>query len=328
MSLLKRLKKKYLLHIAVKEALDSLPTAVCYFTPGGSVKLCNTAMYTLYRRLAQSDLQTLAELQEALDGCGSATGVVRDGNVFLFPDGGARLFSRKEIRTSDGRVYTEVTFSDVTELYEKRRELERQSKELKAMYRELRVLSDNIAEATREQEILNLKSRLHDQMNLGVAAIRQILRQDTASEENAAAVAQFRRAIRVLQEENANPQDDLSELLRDAEVSGIRIDLTGSLPEEKAQAQLLLAVLREACVNAARHADARTLYASVSRTETGVTLCVSNDGKPPAGQITPRGGLADLRRSIEKAGGSMTLRSLPTFLLTVTLPNTETEERK
>ena len=45
-----------------------------------------------------------------------------------------------------------------------------------------------------------MKSRLHDQMNMGVSAIRQMLRQNITSEENASAIVQFRRAIQVLQE--------------------------------------------------------------------------------------------------------------------------------
>ena len=52
-----------------------------------------------------------------------------------------------------------------------------------------------------------MKSRLHDQMNMGVSAIRQMLRQNITSEENASAIVQFRRAIQVLQEENSYPQD-------------------------------------------------------------------------------------------------------------------------
>lgn len=226
-----RIKDQYELRTAVKEALDTLPTAVCYFTSSGTVKLCNTTMYDLFRKIAQSDLQSFDELKEALDGCDKSTGIVRDGNVFLFPDGRAWRYFAEEVRTTDGNIYTEAVFSNVTELYEKQQELKRQSKELKKMYKELKALSENVQEAAREEEILNIKSRLHDQMNMGVAAIRQMLRQDITSEENAAAVMQFRRAIRVLQEENAYPRDDVTEFIRDAAVSGIQVKITGNLPE-------------------------------------------------------------------------------------------------
>ena len=293
-----RIKKKHALRWAVKEALDTLPSAVCYFTAAGNVKLCNTAMCDLIRKITQNDLQTLDELNEALDSCNQNTGVIREGNLFLFPDGHAWQYSVDKVTAADGRIYTEAVLSDVTELYEKRQKLQRQSRELKKMYRELKILSANVLEMTREEEILNLKSRLHDQMNMGVAAIRQILRQNTTSEENAAAIAQFRRAIQVLQEENAYPQDDIAEFIRDAEVSGIRVEITGDFPEEKEVLHLLLPVLREACVNAARHADASVLYITAEQKSNAVRLLLTNDGRQPQQEVIPRGGLVDLVRML------------------------------
>lgn len=315
-----RIKKKHALRWAVKEALDTLPSAVCYFTAAGNVKLCNTAMYDLIRKITQNDLQTLDELNEALDSCNQNTGVIREGNLFLFPDGHAWQYSVDKVTAADGRIYTEAVLSDVTELYEKRQKLQRQPRELKKMYRELKILSANVLEMTREEEILNLKSRLHDQMNMGVAAIRQILRQNTTSEENAAAIAQFRRAIQVLQEENAYPQDDIAEFIRDAEVSGIRVEITGDFPEEKEVLHLLLPVLREACVNAARHADASVLYITAERKSNAMRLLLTNDGRQPQQEIVPRGGLVDLGRMLAEAGGKIEIQSQPQFLLTVTLP--------
>lgn len=315
-----RLKDKYALRLAVKEAMDTLPTAVCYFTSVGTVKLCNTAMYELFRQIAQCDLQSISELKEALDSCDRTTGIIREGNVFLFPDGKTWQYSEEEVRTADGRVYTEVLFSDVTKLHEKRQELNRQSKELKEMYAELKILSDHVLEMTREQEIQNMKSRLHDQMNMGVAAIRQVLRQNTASEENAQAIMQFRRAIQVLQEENAYPQDDMAEFIQDAAVSGIQVKITGDLPETEKVLPLLLPVMREACVNAARHADATMLYVAAEQNPDAITLRMTNDGRQPEEEITPQGGLADLGKAIAKAGGRLQIQSQPEFALTVTLP--------
>lgn len=315
-----RLKDKYELRVAVKEALDTIPTAVCYFNPSGTVKLCNMAMYNLFRKIAQSDLQSFAELKKALDGCDRSTGIIRDGNMFLFPDGKAWQYSENVVETADGKVYTEALFSDMTELYEKRRKLQQQSRELEKMYREMKDLSDHVQEMTREQEILNLKSRLHDQMNMGVAAIRQMLRQNTISEENDAAVIQFRRAIQVLQEENAYPQDNMAEFIRDAAVSGIQVKIAGNLPETEKVLDLLLPVMREACVNAARHADATTLHVAVEQSLVGVTLRITNNGKHPEKEIAPRGGLTDLGKMIAGAGGRMEIQSQPIFVLTVALP--------
>ena len=316
----KRLRNKYALRIAVKEALDTLPAAVCYFTSSGTVKLCNSVMRDLFRKITQSDLQSFEELQKALDDCTQSTGIMRDGNIFLFSDGRAWQYSAEQVRIADGKTYTETVFSDVTELYERRQELKQQSKELKKMYQELKTLSENVQEATREQEIFNMKSRLHDQMNMGVSAIRQMLRQNIAPEENASAIVQFRRAIQVLQEENSYPQDDVTEFIRDAAVSGIHVNITGDLPETEKTLHLLLAVMREACVNAARHADATILYVVVEKSFGAVTLRITNDGEPPKEEVMPQGGLTDLSRMITEADGRMEIQSRPVFVLTVTLP--------
>ena len=157
-------------------------------------------------------------------------------------------------------------------------------------------------------------------MNMGVAAIRQILRQNTTSEENAAAVRQFRRAIQVLREENVYPRDDVSEFIRDAEVSGVRVEINGELPTEAKLLKVLLAVMREACINAARHADATAMYVVSEQTEAAVTLHITNNGRQPEGDITPRGGLVYMEKQITRAGGRMEIQSQPEFLLTVTLP--------
>ena len=73
---LRRLGRQALSRDSVKQALDMLPSGICYFTPSGSVKLCNGQMDSLFRRIAQSDLQTLAELQDALSSCDADSEVI------------------------------------------------------------------------------------------------------------------------------------------------------------------------------------------------------------------------------------------------------------
>ena len=123
-----------------------------------------------------------------------------------------------------------------------------------------------------------------------------------------------------MQEENSYPQDDVAEFIKDAAVSGIRVNITGDMPEEREILHLFLPVMREACVNASRHADAEKLYVAAERRADAVILRISNDGKQPECEITPRGGLADLSRAISESGGRIEIQSRPSFLLTVTLP--------
>ncbi len=316
----RQFKVRHELRTAVKEAFDTLPSAVCYFAPNGTVKLCNAAMDALFHKIAQSDLQSLDELRGALSTCGNTGGILREGSVFIFPDGKAWQYSEREVTTAQGMVLTEAVFDDVTALHEKQQELQRQSRELQKMYRELDALSENLREMAREQELLHLKTRLHDQMNMGIAAIRQVLCQDTPSGGNADAIRQFRRAMRNLREENPCPRDGVPEFIRDAEVSGVRVEIRGELPAGDKLRRLILAVMREACINAVRHADAENLVVVSGRSENTVTLRITNDGRRPDREIVPRGGLLNLEKVIVRAGGRMEIRSKPEFMLTVTLP--------
>lgn len=306
----------------VKQAMDLFPCAVCYFAPSGDVKLCNLQMHRLFHHLAQKELQTLTDLTQALSDCDERSGIIRLSNVrqtYLFPDGKVWRYSQSEI-TANGKVYTEALFADVTELYEKNLELHRQMAQLQKIAGELKQLSENVQTLAEERETLTAKTKLHDSMGSGLLAVRRILQQKTDSVENAAAVTQFRRAVEVLQEENSSPQYDITEFIRNAAVSGIRVEITGELPKEKDTLRLLLPILREACVNAARHADAMELYVTAEQTAETYILRIGNDGRQPEHEVIPRGGLADLGKRMAESGGSMDIQSQPDFVLTVTLP--------
>ena len=98
-----------------------------------------------------------------------------------------------------------------------------------------------------------------------------------------------------------------------AEVSGVRVEINGELPTQEKLLKALLAVMREACINAARHADATAMYVVSEQTEAAVTLHITNDGRQPKGDITPRGGLVYLEKYITRSGGRMEIQSQPEF---------------
>ena len=95
---------------------------------------------------------------------------------------------------------------------------------------------------------------------------------------------------------------------------------TGALPRQESVAYLLTCAVRECVTNAVRYAEATELYAVFSETETAGTVTVTNNGKIPEREIVEGGGLSTLRRRVERAGGRMTVQSLPYFKLTVTIP--------
>lgn len=314
---------------SVKDAIDTLPGAVCFFNPGGTVKLCNLQMHRLYRTMAQSDLQSLSELLAVLHTGGNGVKRLSDARqAYLFPDGRVWRYAQTEVTTKGGETYTESLFYDITQLYEKNLELKERNAQLKEIYCGIKQLSDNVLEMTRESEILAAKTDLHDQMGAGIAAIRQSLRQNHTSAENAEAIALLYKAVKIIKNDNESPigRTDMEEFIHNARAVGITVEMTGSLPEPKPVRRLFLLAMKECCTNAARHADARTLWVRTEQTQGTYRLHIENDGTPPQSEIQPKGGLLNLKRSFTQQGGTVIIQSTPQFALSAAVP--AADERK
>ena len=319
-----RLKKQALSHDSIKQALDMLPSGICYFTPFGNVKLCNRQMDSLFRTISQRDLQALSELQEALSDCDAGSGVIRlsrERQTYLFPDGKAWRYRQTEVKAEDGVVYTEAVFSDITELYNKKLELKAQIKRLNDISRELKWLFDNAMILTREKEVLSAKTKLHDDMGAGLIAIRHILIHNRR-EEAETAMDLFRRAVSTIKYDNTYPQghSELDRFLHDAEAIGIKVNLSGELPRQEELLRVMILAMRECLTNCVCHAEATAMHIKAEKKEDSVSVKISNDGKPPETEVVPKGGLHNLYRNIIDCGGTMEIQSKPVFELTVVLP--------
>lgn len=313
---------------SIKEAADTLPAGICYFSQSGMVKLCNRQMLRLYQSMAQSDLQTLAELRQALNECDAHTavsGLPGRKQVYLFPDGKVRKYTENTVTAKDGNTYTEALFSDVTELYEKQLELEEQIRKLKQMSCKIRELSENAVAAAKEREILAAKTRLHAQMGENLTVMRQTLFTSGSRKPQDAAVQTMRKTVQFLMADSEETGIDagFDEFLQAAANSGVMVRITGSLPTERETHEVFVIAMRECLTNCVRHGEADELYIDLQE-KNGSRICtISNNGSVPEGEITPQGGLKNLQRHVANCGGTMTIRCAPVFSLTVAIPDRE-----
>ena len=300
------------LNHSVKEAFDHLPSGVCFFNKNGTLTLCNHQMYQVFFDLTGKDLQSLPELQELLES--------RDTDIFLLDDGHAWRFAQEQITTQDGSSYTQVTASDVTELYFRQKELEEDNKKLKEDAERIRRLSANIISLIREEESLSMKMRVHDDIGRSVIATRQFLQQGRPMEE--LDLTAWKNAVRLLKHDNelSEKQDAVAGLMNAAYSLGIKVSLDGTFPEDAAQKELFLSVIRECMTNAVRHAGAKELYVRLVRGDHTAAVSVTNNGAVPAGKIVEGGGLTSLRILVKKSGGTMEIKTVPGFELTVSVP--------
>ena len=258
--------------------------------------------------MAQSDLQTLAELRQALEKCDENTAVSRlpgRRQVYLFPDGKAWKYTENVVAARDGNTYTEALFSDVSELYEKQLELEEQIRKLKQMAAKIRELSQTATTAAKGREVLATKTRLHTQMGENLTVMRQTLFASSTKKAQDAAARAMRKTVRFLMadSEAAGMDTDFDEFMQTAANSGVTVYIDGTLPKRQEPHEVFVIAMRECLTNSVRHGEADELRITL-REENGSWLCgITNNGTAPKGEIKPQGGLKNLQRHVENCGG-------------------------
>ena len=306
---------------SIRESFDNLPSGVCFFSRNGMLTLCNRAMYRLVFLLTGQDLQTAGDLDGALESPSDRSGVRRDGDSYLFPDGTVWRFSRTGV-TGGGRSYTEYLAFDVTALYRAAQTLEEKNRDLREMAARMERITANAVAIMREEELLSMKMRIHNEVGSSVLAARQFFLSGCPDEQKPELLSRWRRTVAQLLGElgDEDETDAFRELSHAAEAIGAGIELTGELPKSPSALRLLTAAMRECLTNAVRHAGGRRIFVRVCVRGTFAEAVITNDGRPPEREITEGGGLSSLRARIESSGGQMRIQSLPAFSLCVTIP--------
>jgi len=314
--------RKTINHRSIKESLDNLPTGVCFFNEAGLPVLCNHAMQRFSFAVCGKDVQFITDLENCLaDDYIPTTDARKDGKAFVLPDGRAWHLEKRTFTNGSGNHYTQYIATDVTELHEHRVELQEENAQLRRVQSDLQVLSANVVTVTREEEILNTKMRVHDEMGRCLIEARKYLREGSSESIPENVISAWQRAVSMLKYNNETADEDmLSQVRKTCESVKLGFVQTGTLPKEESAAYLLTCAVRECVTNAVRYAGASELYADFTETETDATVVVYNNGKQPDSEIVEGGGLSTLRRRVEHAGGSMTVQSRPRFKLTVTVP--------
>lgn len=314
--------RKTINNSSIKEAFDNLPTGVCFFNEAGLSVLCNRAMHRFCFAVCGKDVQFITDLQDCLaEDFVPIDGVVKDGKVFSLLGGTAWQLEKRTIRNEDQHTYTQFIALDVTELQQNRVELTEENDQLRKAQIQLKRLSANVVTVTREEEILNTKMRVHDEMGRCLLEARKYLKEDTDRSIPEDVLFSWQKAVSMLKYNNeADDEDMLLQVRQTCKSVRLEFQQTGNLPKEENAAYLLTCAVRECVTNAVRYAEASVLCACFTETEGAATVVLTNNGKPPETQIVEGGGLSTLRHRVERAGGSMHVQSLPKFQLTVTVP--------
>lgn len=324
---LDRKEKNGVTAMSVKEAVDSLPTGLCFYLPGGRIVLVNRAMEDLCIAALGTTLvngesfrRRLFE-EEALVP-GAALG--REPEALLtLPDGSAWTLSESLAAYKDAPLYM-LTASNVTELYRKNLSLRQMRRELAALNDRLTLYYREIVDLTTRKEVLDARVRLHDSLGGELLIIRHYLQNGGSEAERRALETRLRQSAGLLQAvQKPALRDEYALILDTAEKLRFHIVIDGPLPQTEPRKHIIATALHECLTNTLRHARGDALYLTLREGEDGLTAVFTNNGAQPEGPVQERGGLAALRKLTEEVGGTMEVVSQPVLTITLKLPKEE-----
>lgn len=307
---------------SIKESFDNLPVGVCFFNEAGLTVLCNREMHTFTFAICGKDVQFISDLKECLsENFKPVSGAAKEGNIFSISSGKTWQLETQIITYENGDFYTQYIAYDITDLQRKRVELTEENTQLKSVQAHLKRLSANVVTITREEEILNTKMRVHDEMGRCLMMAQKYLKtnsEDSISEND---VLAWKRAVSMIKYNNESVDEDmLCQIRKTCESVKLNFIQNGTLPKDENVAYILTCAVRECVTNAVYYAGASELYADFIENEDAVMVVVTNNGKQPECEIVEGGGLSTLRCRVERAGGDMEICSIPNFKLMVSIP--------
>ena len=314
-------RKSCLRENAVQESLDNLPSGIVFFDGNGMPKLMNRKMYQICQNLAGRDIQNITELEEAL-GHPLKENVFYDVDlkVYCFADGSVWKFSEKEIITTAGDHFFQVLASEVSELYRNKVLLKEENQKLQEMSVAMKELSKNVITLTREEEMLSMKMRVHDNLGYSVlAAQRMLLRESEADRD--VFLSQWKQTLDLLNKDNESVKGEQlhRQVQERAEILGVKIIYTGEQVWESHIFELMDIILLEALSNCVRHAGASELYVKCSSGEQEWIMVITDNGQTTEKDVK-EGGLSGIRKRVEQCGGTLRICAESKFSITVKIP--------
>ena len=303
---------------AVKETLDDLHTGICFTDLDGRIILINHAMNDLVESLIGTYPQTLDEIHNALD-----IKAEKNGELYILPNGTVWRLSETALTNPGLENCRQTAAFDVTELYSANENLKEENEELRRTNEKLAAMYERIADRIREEETLNLRIRVHDDIGASLIALSELLNSDSDADADTELLV-LQNAVSYIGGSSSFEAGSFEELRQKAAQVNAKLQLDGEVPEGETARRLFEIATRECVTNCIRHALGDEVYINVEKLDGAYSVSYTNNGRPPAGEITEGGGLSALRKSVEAVGGTMKLYSKPEFKLELTLPEKET----
>lgn len=303
----------------IKEAVDLLPTAICFGNSAGTVVFNNLKMSEYCRRLMNKNLTDAEELWKHVCSKGE---VNNEKALLVCEDGTALMFSRDEI-TVEGKPYTQITAADFTEQYQITDELKKKNAKLKDLQLRMKAFSVEHSNLIMSKEILTARTTVHDNVGHLLLRMKYYLEHTESTDENAL-YDMLISMNTLLVGEAEQPEDAggnaFGDAVKMAGAIGVKLEIDGELPASESLGLILAQAVKECAANTVKHAEGNRVFLGIKTVDNICIAVFKNNGNAPNGEIKETGGLLSLNRAVTAAGGDMEIISAPRFELMLSLP--------
>jgi len=315
--------------LSVKRAIDALHTGLLFSGTEGTIYLMNRRMQQLMIALTgkvQRNGKNFRDILVRGETLIPTESITLSGHlVYRLTDGTAWMFSEHAL--SGVPKYFQLSAADVTEQWSLTEALREQEELLVRRGKELENTLLNLEEIRRSEELLSVRSKVHDIMAQRLAMLIRVLRAE--EELEASALESF--ADNLLEDVRAEAETDTAPnmteaLCRDFAVLGVTVDINGAPPHEAKYAAFFGDFVREGVTNAVRHGFATKISILCEDTTEKLVVSLSDNGFVPAGGIVERGGIIEIRRRLAKLAGTLEIEAAEHLRLTASIRKTDEKE--
>lgn len=312
---------------SIKEAIDILHTGLLFFRQDGTILLCNHKMDTLAKEMLGMPLQNGKKFQEFLE-CGTLLGdckreILGGQQVFRLSDSSVWSISSYDIPLRH-RTLILLVADDVSERWDAVTLLAHQNRILEKRGKELRHTIEHLQTICEAEEIARSKGRVHDLLGQRISLLLRALRDDQQPDETLLMDFIHNLPSMLREDRTLDPARRLAMLKETFQKMDVSVEIHGGLPENISVADNFAEIAVECVTNAVRHGYATRIQIHFFQNEYW-RMTVTDNGIPPVGPIREGGGITEMRRRIQRLGGTMELYTVPRFSIQIFVPKEEVQ---
>ena len=312
---------------SIKESMDNLPDGICFSKLDGRPLLVNRVMqdisYAVFGNMLVNDLVCAENVRN--------NKIKKDARILqrdpliveaLGDIWHIQIVLHENVRETLAYKIT-LEWGLYQEIKEKNRQIEKINKSLKEYQK-------NVAEYTRQKEILQAKIKIHDKIGQSLIYFKRYLDMDKKTKEDRDKLINLWMESLVMlnekddflseKEDSSKNEANFEKLISTAKDIGVAVHLEGETPKDEGDLSLLVDIVHEALNNAIRHGQAKNIWIKLDEGDLNIHCKIRNDGIPSKEPIKEKGGLKNIHQRIKSFGGKMNIELNPQFTLNLSWP--------